>query len=224
MRSIILLLAFGLASPWAMAQKTKRFSLISGGNVSYAAFQNAIIAQKWALPNGANGNVYGAPSGTFNPILNYQFSFRYHAWASRRWGLVLGLGQRSQGVAWQGENPERWGHYYSDVLARWSFAPGWYALAGARTDWMNYEVGTRRDGFLAGFMTHRLKRPPLWQGMLAVGRDFRLLRRDFYLEVEYAHDFANISRQLGPDAFFIDLDGPPSLKRRAWAFGLGWRF
>jgi hypothetical protein len=223
MRIFLFLLALSLAGNWASAQKTKRFSLVSGGNVSYAAFQNATIYQ-WVMPGGGSGDVYGVPSGNFNPVINYQLGFRYHAWASRRWGLVLGVGQRSQGVAWQGQRPERWGHYFTDVLARWSFAPGWYALGGARTDWMNYDVGNRNDGFLAGFMTHQLKRPPFWQGVLAVGRDFRLLRRDFYLEVEYAHDFANIARKVGRESFFVELDGPPSLKRRAWAFGLGWRF
>jgi hypothetical protein len=217
-----------LVSLGALAQKTKRFSLISGGSISYAAFQNAVIAQEWSLPNGANGNVYGVASGTFNPVINYQFGFRYHAWASQQWGLVLGLGQRMQGIGWQGAEPERWGHYYTDVLARWSFRPGWYALGGGRTDWDSFFIGSNRDNFLlVGGMPQVLRKPPLWQAIVAVGRDFKLLGRDFYLELEYAHDFWNVTRRLSGtdfDAELVGLSGPASLKRRSWALGMGWRF
>jgi hypothetical protein len=171
-----------LSSNESLAQKVKRFSLTSGGSISYAVFQNAVIAQEWSLPNGPNGNIYGVASGTSNPVLNYQFGFRYHAWASRQVGLVLGLGQRMQGMGWQGAEPERWGHYYTDVLARWLFQLGWYALGGARTDWDSFFIGGNRDNFLlVGGIPPVLRKPPLWQGVVAVGRDFKLLGRNFYL-------------------------------------------
>jgi hypothetical protein len=221
MQRLLLILVLGSIHFCCLGQKPKRFSLASGGNLHYGAFQNAIVAE-WLSPGVYRP--YAVSRGTFSPVLNYQFGFRYHAWASRRWGLTLGTGQRSQGVNWQGAGPERWGVYYTELLARWRFAPGWYALGGPRTDLLNYQVGSYESGFLGGLAYRNLKRQPLWQGVLAVGRDFKLLRRDFFVELEYSHDFFNVARRLGPSASLIELDGPPSLKRRAWGLGLGWRF
>ena len=197
----------------AQTGKPRRFAFKLGINGSFVHYQDVAF---YKAPN----TPLSRESGTFSIVPDIAGALSGDVVKTNKIDLVLGVGARGRGFAskYQKGSQQKWFSVYGDLALKIKPSPKYYFMPGIRVDYNN--ASRDREVFPLIFGVFR-PRQYEYSPFISAGKNFRLLNRSFFAELEYNHGISNVLKE---DVNHYSVDYDANMKSRTLTLSVGIRF